>query len=64
VAPCAFFAEAVAWLSETGITTGVSPTRFAPEDDVTRGEMATFLHRLARTPEAWTVVAPPSSVDV
>jgi N-acetylmuramoyl-L-alanine amidase-like protein/S-layer family protein len=64
VAPGAFFAEAVAWLAETGITTGVSPTRFAPEDDVTRGEMATFLHRLARTPEAWTVVAPPSSVDV
>jgi N-acetylmuramoyl-L-alanine amidase/S-layer homology domain len=59
----AFFAEAVAWLAETGITTGTSPTTFSPEDHITRGEMAAFLHRLATTPEAWTVVAPPSSVQ-
>ena len=64
IAPGAFFADAVAWLAETGITTGVSPTEFAPENAITRGEMATFLHRLATTPAAWTVITPPSSVEI
>lgn len=64
VPPGAFFATAVAWLAETGITTGVSPTAFAPHGDITRGEMAAFLKRLASTAAAWTEVVPPSSVDV
>ena len=58
-----YFAEAVAWLAETGITTGTSPTTFSPDDFVTRGEMAAFLHRLATTPEAWTATVPPSVVQ-
>ncbi|MEM8706609.1 MAG: ThuA domain-containing protein [Actinomycetota bacterium] len=37
--------EAVRWLYNTGITTGVSATAFAPDRTVTRGEMAAFLHR-------------------
>jgi len=40
-----YYAEAVAWAVENGITYGVSATRFAPEQDCTRGQMAAFLYR-------------------
>jgi len=60
----AFYASAVAWMSALGITTGVTPTQFAPLDFIRRGEMATFLHRLATTPAAWDLVEPPSSVEI
>lgn len=33
-----------------GITTGYTPTRYNPEANVTRGEMAVFLYRLAGSP--------------
>ena len=58
-----YFTTAVAWLYETGITTGATPDHFDPATFVTRGEMATFLHRLSTTPEAWTVVTPPPVVS-
>ncbi len=45
VGPDDFFAEAVAWMASTGITTGVTPSTFEPDRLVTRGEVATFLHR-------------------
>ncbi|MEZ5243822.1 MAG: S-layer homology domain-containing protein [Acidimicrobiales bacterium] len=59
----AFYEVAVTWMAELGITTGVLPTRFAPLDRIRRGEMATFLYRLATTPAAWSLVDPPSSVE-
>lgn len=37
--------EAIAWMAETGITTGTSPTTFDPDGLVTRAQAATFLHR-------------------
>jgi hypothetical protein len=40
----------VDWLLETGITTGVGGNRYAPDDPVTRGQMATFLWRLEGSP--------------
>lgn len=40
-----YYAEAVAWLADTGITRGTTATTFSPHDPVTRGQMATFLHR-------------------
>ena len=46
----AFYARAVDWLLHRGITTGVGGNRFAPDDPVTRGQMATFLWRLAGSP--------------
>lgn len=46
----AFYTTAVAWLAESGITTGTSPTTYSPDDVVTRGQMATFLWRLAGEP--------------
>jgi hypothetical protein len=46
----AFYANAVDWLLYRGITTGVGGNRFAPDDPVSRGQMATFLWRLAGSP--------------
>jgi hypothetical protein len=45
-----FYEKAVAWLVEQGITIGTSPTTYSPNDPVTRGQMATFLWRLAGEP--------------
>ena len=42
------FASDIEWLAESGITRGCNPplnTRFCPDDVVTRGQMAAFLHR-------------------
>jgi hypothetical protein len=40
-----FYADPVEWAFDNGITTGKSPTLFAPDDNVTRGESVTFLKR-------------------
>jgi len=40
-----FYAVAVEWAFENGITTGKSSSSFAPDDGVTRGESVTFLQR-------------------
>lgn len=42
-----YYAEAVRWLKAQGITTGTSPTTYAPDDVVTRAQMAAFLFRMA-----------------
>ena len=42
VVPDAFYAEAVAWMVQMGITTGTGPGAFSPETVVTRGQLATF----------------------
>ena len=44
--------DAISWMSNTGITTGKSPTTFAPDDTLNRAEAATFLHRLEGKPAA------------
>ena len=44
--------EAVRWLAEEGITVGVAPGRFGPDEFVTRGQFAAFLHRYAGEPAA------------
>ena len=44
------FAEAIAWLVEQGITTGRTETRFDPDGEVTRGQMAVFLWRFEDSP--------------
>ncbi|MEZ5244263.1 MAG: S-layer homology domain-containing protein [Acidimicrobiales bacterium] len=50
VAPGAYYADAVGWMVEDGITTGTTPMTFAPDRLVTRGELATFLYRAAGSP--------------
>ena len=60
VPPTAFYAAAVAWMYSAGVTTGTSSTTFAPDREVTRGEVAAFLWRYDGFPPA-----PPSTfIDV
>lgn len=47
VAQDAWYAEAVAWACEQGITEGVSSTHFAPNAFMTREQMVTFFARFA-----------------
>lgn len=44
--------EPVSWMYEHGITTGTSPTTYAPDDALTRGQLAVLLHRLEDSPAA------------
>lgn len=39
------YAQAVAWASSQGITSGATSTTFAPNDTCTRGQIVTFLYR-------------------
>lgn len=45
VAGGSYYADAVQWAVDQGITTGTTPTTFSPEDDCTRGQIVTFLYR-------------------
>ena len=42
----AYYAKAVAWAVENGITTGISPTKFEPDRPCTRAEVVTFIFRI------------------
>lgn len=46
-----YFYPAVQWGAETGITYGVDEEHFAPESEVTRAQLVTFLWRMAGQPE-------------
>ena len=48
----AYYAAAVAWAVENGITVGTSDTTFSPDDTCTRAQAVTFLCRAAGLPEA------------
>ena len=41
----AYYADAVAWASQNGITTGTSATTFSPNDKCSRANIVTFLYR-------------------
>ena len=41
----AYYAKAVEWAVENGITNGMTETTFAPDATCTRGQSVTFLHR-------------------
>lgn len=41
----AYYADAVAWAAESGVTTGVGQNCFAPNNDCVRGQIVTFLWR-------------------
>ena len=45
VASDAYYAKAVAWAVENGVTNGTSATTFSPDDPCTRGQAVTFLWR-------------------
>ena len=42
-----YYHDAVAWASEKGIVGGYSAERFAPEDNITREQLAVILHNYA-----------------
>ena len=43
-----YYASAVAWAKRNGIVSGVTETEFAPNQEVTREQMATMLYRYAK----------------
>ena len=54
----AYYAKAVAWAAEKGITDGVSAGRFAPDAVCTRGQIVTFLWRAMGEPAPKTAGDP------
>lgn len=50
VADNAYYADAVKWAVEKGITTGATATEFAPDNACTRAQIVTFLYRAAGEP--------------
>lgn len=63
VDPDQYYADAVRWAYEKGVTNGMSETEFAPEQAVTRGQMATFLWRYAGKPAPGAQSCPFTDVD-
>jgi D-alanyl-D-alanine carboxypeptidase-like protein/S-layer family protein len=47
-----WFSDAIAWMVETEVTTGTSPTMFSPDEPLTRAQFVTFLWRLDGRPDA------------
>ena len=47
----AYYAEAVDWAVDKGITKGTSDSTFSPEEGCTRAQCVTFLYRYAGSPE-------------
>ena len=62
----AYFAPAVQWALDNGVTTGTNETTFSPDNTCTRGQVVTFLWRASGSPEPeaescpFTDVAPES----
>ena len=52
VAADAYYADAVAWAVNNGMTEGTSATTFSPDDLCTRGQILTFLWRTAGKPQS------------
>jgi hypothetical protein len=51
----------VSWLREHGITGGITSDRFGGSQATTRGQMSTFLFKLAGTESAWSAPPPPTA---
>lgn len=63
VKPSDYYYKPVLWAAENGITAGYTPTTFAPEDTITRGQCATFLWRAEGCP-GYMVRNPFSDIEV
>ena len=46
VADSAYYADAVKWATEQGITSGISSSLFGPDATCTRAQIVTFLYRM------------------
>ena len=58
VAPDAYYAEAVSWALESGVTTGTGPSTFSPNSTCTRAQVVTFLWRVRGQHEPKNSVSP------
>lgn len=47
----AYYEKAVRWAVEQGITAGISEEKFSPDQNCTRAQIVSFLHRAAGEPE-------------
>lgn len=52
ITPGAYYEKAVAWAVDNGITNGTSDTTFSPDAPCNRGQIVTFLWRMAGKPVA------------
>ena len=52
VAEGQWYSDAIAWAQDTKVVDGVAADKFAPNDDVTREQLATILWRYSGRPEA------------
>ncbi|MEE3420907.1 MAG: S-layer homology domain-containing protein [Lachnospiraceae bacterium] len=59
----AYYAKAVAWAVENGITAGTSDTTFSPNKTCTRAEAVTFLMRAARLASTSTTTSTTSATS-
>lgn len=57
-----YYYKAILWAVENGITSGLTPTTFGPEETVTRGQFVTFLHRMKEKP-TYSVSNPFSDIN-
>lgn len=48
VPPDAYYADAVLWAKQNGIVNGISESEFAPDNTVTREQIAAIMHRFAQ----------------
>lgn len=53
-----YYADAVAWAKDAGVTGGTSATTFSPDNTVTRAEAVTFLWRAAGSPQPTSTISP------
>ena len=59
----AYYAPAVAWAVEKGVTEGTSATTFSPDAACTRAQIVTFLYRAAGSPAVKSAVNPFTDVS-
>ena len=57
VAKGEYYYDAVMWAAENGITGGTSANTFSPDENCTRAQVVTFLHRMIASPE-------PAAIDM
>ncbi|MDD6213762.1 MAG: S-layer homology domain-containing protein [Firmicutes bacterium] len=62
VADDEWYSDAVAWAVKNGIVNGVSETEFAPNDSITREQMAAVLYRYAQYKEQDTSIAEDTNI--
>ena len=58
-----WYAEAVAWAVDRGITTGLTESTFGPEEPCTRAQIVTFLYRYANAEEETPPVTEPVETE-